>query len=141
MTTRVRRIIERRRLRSDGTRLGADSFILGGENGEEARFPRKAWWDALRVSGVARDPRGGWSLHFHDIRGEFASRLHEAGVDLVTIQKLLDHSTSAMTDRYLRVRVEKLTEAIVKLEEHNAILAAKLLEKGTPMTELSGTVH
>jgi hypothetical protein len=45
-------------------------------------------------------------------------------VDRVLIQKLLDHSTSAMTDRYLKPRVEMLHAAIEKLEAHNAKMAA-----------------
>jgi len=41
------------------------------------------------------------SLRFHDLRHTFATRLVLSGVDLVTVSKLLGHSTIHMTMREL----------------------------------------
>lgn len=66
------------------------------------------WKRARKVAGVS-------NLHWHDLRGEFASRLSEAGVGVETISRLLGHATIAMTMRYLRPRVSQFDEAIRKL--------------------------
>jgi integrase len=41
-----------------------------------------------------------YRVWFHTLRHTFASWLAQAGVDLYTIQKMMRHSTSAMTQRY-----------------------------------------
>jgi integrase len=53
---------------------------------------------------VACGKAGVSGLRFHDLRGEAASRLFEAGASLKTMQGFLGH-TVAMTERYLRPRV------------------------------------
>src|SRR5262249_30690531 len=103
--------------------LEEEDYIFG-RDGERrsASWTRHTWWAALQTAGIPRDPSGrGWSLHFHDLRGEFASSLHEAGVDVKTIQELLDHSSSAMTDRYIRVKVRKTSNAIERLEQQRQV--------------------
>jgi len=56
-------------------------------------------------------------LRFHDLRHTAATRMVEAGVDLVTVSKILGHSSIQMTMRYahptpgnMRLAVEKLGE-------------------------------
>lgn len=67
------------------------------------------WKNVKKIAGVE-------GLHWHDLRGEFASRLSEAGVGLETTSRLLGHSSFAMTQRYLRPRTEQYDDAIKLLE-------------------------
>jgi integrase len=64
---------------------------------------------ACRKAGVS-------GLRFHDLRGEAASRLFEAGASLRTVQGFLGHTTLAMTERYLRPRVGSLDETVLHIE-------------------------
>ena len=43
-------------------------------------------------------------LRFHDLRHTFGSRLAAKGVDVVTIQKAMGHSSLSTTSRYLHAR-------------------------------------
>jgi integrase len=54
-----------------------------------------------RRAQVAADVR---PLRFHDLRRTFGSLLAMRGVDVVTIQKAMGHSTLATTSRYLHAR-------------------------------------
>lgn len=50
-------------------------------------------------------------LRFHSLRHTFASLLVERNVPLVRIQKLMGHSTIAMTEKYARLRSDDFSEA------------------------------
>ena len=54
-------------------------------------------------------------LRFHDLRHTAATRMVEAGVDLVTVSKLLGHSTIQMTMRYAHPTPENMRLAVSKL--------------------------
>lgn len=56
-------------------------------------------------------------LRFHDLRHTSATRLVEAGVDLVTVSKILGHSTIAMTVKYAHPSAENMRLAVEKLDE------------------------
>ena len=62
--------------------------------------------DATKISG----------LRFHDLRGEYASRLVERGVPLSQVRDLLGHASIVTTERYDRQRFEMLEVAAKKLE-------------------------
>ena len=87
---------------------------VGLQSGDAPIFPIPrarldlAWAAAKHEAGVK-------DLHWHDLRGEFASRLDEAGVPVSVTSKLLGHSSLAMTQIYLRPRVEQFRDAIDKL--------------------------
>lgn len=52
----------------------------------------------------AQTAAGVQPLRFHDLRHTFGSLLAMRGVDVVTIQKAMGHSTLATTSRYLHAR-------------------------------------
>lgn len=66
-------------------------------------------WDRVRKAVGCED------LHWHDLRGEFASRLDEHGVEVSVTSRLLGHASLNTTQRYLRPRVERFRDAIDKL--------------------------
>jgi len=54
-------------------------------------------------------------LRFHDLRHTAASRMIQAGVDLVTVSRILGHSTIQMTMRYVHSTTEIMRAAVDKL--------------------------
>jgi integrase len=56
-------------------------------------------------------------LRFHDLRHTAAWRMVEAGVDLVTVSKILGHSSIQMTMRYCHPTPENMRMAVEKLGE------------------------
>ncbi len=56
------------------------------------------------------------NLTFHDLRHAFATRLIDAGADIITVMELMGHSSVRMTQRYThssRERKERAIEAMV----------------------------
>lgn len=54
-------------------------------------------------------------LRFHDLRHTAASRMIQAGVDLVTVSRILGHSSIQMTMRYVHSTTEIMRSAVEKL--------------------------
>ena len=63
-------------------------------------------WEKLTVA--ANLP----NLRWHDLRHDFASQLVMRGVPLFTVQKLLGHSNSKMTQRYAKLAPSALADAV-----------------------------
>lgn len=97
------------------------------------RFPRTAWVVAvLKAHGIepewkrdagypelaetSRNTFKRIGLHWHDLRGEYASRLAELNEPALHIQKLCGHASLKTTERYLRARDEALKATARKLE-------------------------
>jgi integrase len=55
-------------------------------------------------------------IRFHDLRHSFATRLIRAGVDIITVQKLLGHSKITMTERYAHSLADVKMSAVSKLD-------------------------
>jgi len=94
----------------DGAKFTVANFRIDWENalvasglyaGEYRKVVGKNY--ANRWVWTARGGEHG-ELHWHDLRHEGASRLHERTVPLVFIQQLLGHKSLATTQRYLNVR-------------------------------------
>lgn len=64
----------------------------------------------------ARTDAGVPDLRFHDLRHTFATRLVDRGVDIITIQKLLGHSTVVITQRYTHARDDRAYQAVAALD-------------------------
>lgn len=56
-------------------------------------------------------------LRLHDLRHTAASRMIQAGIDLVTVSKILGHSSIQMTMRYVHSTTEIMRKAVEKLAE------------------------
>jgi len=73
-------------------------------------------------------------LRFHDLRHTAASKMVEAGVDLVTVSKILGHSSITMTMRYAHPTSEALRLAVNRLgeflDQHDKNLTASPVVQG-----------
>jgi len=83
-----------------------------------------------------KDP-GIVGLRFHDLRHTAASRMVEAGVDLVTVSKILGHASIQTTMRYahptpenMRRAVETLAQNVASAQDFVPILSTK--KEGVP---------
>ncbi len=85
---------------------GSD-FVFPGRDGGQRVELRKAVRKICEAAGLPKDFRG-----LHGLRHSFASALASSGkVDLYTLQRLLTHKSSAMTQRYAHLRDETLARA------------------------------
>jgi integrase len=69
---------------------------------------KTAFHNAIRRAGIPR-------LRFHDLRGTFATRLVEHGINLVTVKELLGHSSITTTMRYAHPSPENKKQAVESL--------------------------
>lgn len=91
---RLREVLVRRRVGPDGEHFGPEAFCFGTEFGEQIASIQTAWRATCRRAGIA-------DAHVHDLRRTWATRLREAGADLLLISRAIGHTTVTMTSRYL----------------------------------------
>ena len=86
---------------SPATGLVFKSPVTGG------RFNnvKKAWAEVTKAADIP-------DLRWHDLRHDFASQLVMRGVPLFTVQKLLGHANSRMTQRYAKLAPGALADAV-----------------------------
>ena len=66
---------------------------------------KKAWAEVTKAAGSP-------DLRWHDLRHDFASQLVMKGAPLFTVQKLLGHANSRMTQRYAKLAPQTLADAV-----------------------------
>ena len=71
---------------------------------------RRAFKSACKTAGIK-------DFRWHDLRHDFASQLVQKGVELYTVQKLLGHKDSRMTQRYAHLSPKNFQDAIHSLDE------------------------
>ena len=71
---------------------------------------------------------------WHTLRHTFASRLLDRGVDIVTVQQLLGHSTVIVTMRYTHTNLDSKKAAVAKLESFgdNLVTVCTKMQQATP---------
>jgi integrase len=74
---------------------------------------RRTFLRAKRIAKITR------RFRFHDLRHTAACTLASAGVSLQVIQKILGHTSSKMTERYVRVNDAAISEARRALDARN----------------------
>ena len=72
---------------------------------------RRYWAPVFLEAGL---PRG---YRFHDLRHEYASKLAKKGTTLLELQKLLNHSSPKMAQRYVDFHPDWMKETVGKLTE------------------------
>lgn len=106
----LRQILDRRRVGPDTAELPVDAYVFGDDTGRMLSRERLCarWRDVCKAANVV-------GLHMHDLRGEVASRMAEAGVPIHQVRDALGHSSTTMTSTYLRSRVDSLDDAFDQL--------------------------
>lgn len=111
ISTRLKGVLEMRRLNPAGKEFGPEAYVFGNEVGERVGSIREAW-------ETARDAVGLTGLQLRDLRHEAGSRFDEAGVPTNYVSKLLGHTNLTTTSRYLNIHRRGLQLAMRKLEQH-----------------------
>lgn len=110
MSSRLRAILELRRLGPDGKELPGDAYVFGDEIGRKVGSIKTAWLAACRRANIA-------DLHFHDLRREAGSRWLEGGVPLQTVRDWLGHVNIAQTSTYLASTLQGQHDAMRRFEK------------------------
>jgi integrase len=108
-TTRLRTLLKFLSQDANGEAKLPDAPVFSNEAGEAIEDFRSDWDAALKKAGIT-------NLRFHDLRGEFASRLVERGVPLSQVRDLLGHASVVTTERYDRQKFEALEGAVKRLD-------------------------
>ncbi len=88
----------------DASRSG---YVFESRRGEPyTRNGLRSAWECARAAAKLED------FHFHDLRHSAATTLRRLGAGLDVIQRLLGHSTIAMTTRYAHVGDDAVREAV-----------------------------
>lgn len=77
----------------------------------------KPWTSIKRSFGTARRRSKLKDARFHDLRHTFATMCVEHGVDLVTLQQWMGHSTIIMTARYVKAGSEAMRQKMEKIAD------------------------
>ena len=111
---------ELKRLKSEGDQ--SQYLFLNLETGKPYVKIRKSFLRAYKRAGLEY-------LRFHDLRHTFASRLVARGVDIVTVQKLLGHSTLSVTQRYTHSCDDRKRNAVELLTPKKRSVGDKMVTK------------
>jgi len=87
-------------------------LVFPGRLGKKQTMPSLSFRrviDELGFNAGIDDPR--LRVSFHSCRHTYASWMIEAGTDLYTLQRLLGHKTSVMTQRYAHLSANRLKDA------------------------------
>jgi integrase len=101
-----------------------DYIFLNAKTKKPLGSTKDAFNRAVRKAGI--------DFTFHSLRHTFASQLVRNGVDLYVVQKLLGHASAKMTQRYVHLREDMLTDAIKKIDrQFESVLYNNALENST----------
>ena len=98
-------------------------YVFTGPEGQPVKSIRGAFVSACRRAALK-------GLRLHDLRHTFATRLIRRGVDIITVQNLLGHSSVTTTQRYTHTGEAEKREAVRRLEPQETESAADLARVG-----------
>ena len=98
-------------------------YVFTGPEGRPVKSVRGAFVSACRRAGLK-------GLRLHDLRHTFATRLIRRGVDIITVQSLLGHSSVTTTQRYTHSGELEKREAVRRLEPKASETAEGLARHG-----------
>ena len=75
---------------------------------------------------------------FHTLRHTFASRMVQQGVDLYKLQRILGHSTPALTARYAKLADEDLKKAVEQMETREKMKSKEKVGKVVSIHKSNG---
>ena len=87
-------------------RINGNPYVFPGARGAGAGYShvRKVFAEATKRAGLD-------DVRLHDLRRTVATNLAGAGLGAFTIRDVLGHSTLTMSNRYVRLASDTLTEA------------------------------
>lgn len=149
ISSRLKTILEMRRLDPAGHPLPADGYVFGNEIGEQVKSHKRAWSTAvLKAHGhrprytktghlvdASRAALRTIDLHFHHLRREAGSRWLEGGVPLHTIRDWLGHTNIAQTSTYLAGTMKTQHDAMRRFEERRLVTRQTVLTASRPDSE------
>ena len=104
MNSAIVELLRQRRMKNPGP----GHVFLNPKTGKAFVEVKTGFTAACRRAGIK-------GLRFHDLRHTFATRLIEAGIDIVTIRDLLGHSSVRLTERYTHSKSELKHRAVEAL--------------------------
>lgn len=104
---------------AQGSHLESDN-VFREPNGK-AYNPTRIW----RAFRTACDTVGIVDFRWHDLRHDFASQLAQSGVEILKIQKLLNHADLRMTLKYAHLAPGNLAEAVNVLDRGHNLATVK----------------
>ena len=123
-------------LNPEGAALFRD--LVTGKTGADLVFARsdgECWGKNHHVRGVIAACEAAKikpAISFHELRHTYASHLAQAGIDLLTISKLLGHADTRITAKhYAHLADRTLAAAVTKLPNFGFVGKAKLSEAKT----------
>jgi integrase len=95
ISTRLKAILEMRRLDPAGKQLPPEAYVFGNAIGQRTQSIKTAWRLACRRAGLV-------NFRFHDLRREAGSRWIEGGMVLHEVRDFLGHTRVSQTDNIPR---------------------------------------
>jgi integrase len=95
---------------------------------------RRAFYGACHRAGIK-------NLLLMDLRRTFATRLLEAGVDIITVQHLLGHTSVTTTQIYTVSNLEQKKNAVSLLEEQNQEILSHIWHKKKDENTMRATTN
>ena len=136
ISSRLKAVLEMRRLDPAGQPMLPNAYVFGNEIGQRVQSVKRAWARAVlkahghtptytetaQLTAASRATLEAIDLHFHDLRREAGSRWFDGGVPLHTIRDWLGHTNIAQTSTYLAGTMQTQHAAMQQFEDRRAAL-------------------
>ena len=152
ISTRLRAVLEMRRLDPAGDPHGPDAYVFGTEVGTKVDGFKRAWHTAVlkahdvkpeftKTENLAPESRAAFTrinLRFHDLRREAGSRWLDGGVPIHVVRDWLGHANVVMTSTYLASTLTSSDAAMRLFEERSENLVNQGRKRRSEGTQSAG---